>query len=1025
MLPHNPHHPRHYGNSFSQPNPAPSFDLDELYSSQPSSSMASSYNDASQASSRRPQCPECGTRKMRLRAGQLICKRGHVQQHFRIEQAEDDEFLGDGVARKRRVTKVNKVRRVKSQHTPYYSQPETDVEPEDSEEDQLEKEQHRAHKKARRYSFRPGRSAHSAHSEEVDELVTDSQEEEQDSDPPYSIRADSFFERPPRSARSYAASSADEQSGMDSEPDMYARASRRGIRSIWRSGVGLHGANEGRFALLQCLQLILRHQLHGMREVWGDKMPPETEAVARDLWTMFVSLLPVGHYPPEPLIAATFDWHTRYSLSQERAAELFPNHATYDPETDIRHHRRRMLFNGYHQHVERRQRRGGTHHGTPAQDAEGNEHPDSDDPAAAKDCIDWIVGQDEQQNRSRSERSSEPESMADPEDELAELDPVFAEERRQRQRSPLARDNVDNDNGSDGDATNPDGDASAQQQKRKRRRRHIPSWASKHSVGKAQSEILHLAIMPTTVSIVYLSLHLLKVPVFWADLVKLISSYSLPYLNVVHMLPLSLTRFLNKDNVHHHHLDTDTVPSITTLHLHTLSVADLLQRTYGIDFGQGNVSGQLARLVEGMLLPPTFYVATKKLLDMVGKGVGPELLPNATPKEGPFGRRQQPSNASEDSDVHAPLPGASQLQRVPKEFVLMAALLAVIKMRYGLDGRERVETIPPSNGNDKASTAGISCAPLLEPWLSALDTRKKRQTDSVEAVAEMDPAEIEALHMTFGQVEAYAAFAEQNLLLSNQIDLHEWRRLEPARRWAAFADFMPPESDGMSKMDRATQADRNHLNGANARQHGQSHEWEEMESDLRSIYRHHMARPLSLPSSFILEPGVSYPMHQFLSNPNSRLDADPLGLCYSPVYPRVIHHANDLVGIPTPHSAAAAMDIVINSAAKARSRDMNATVKGWESACGIQAHLEVVERLLEAEVKARATRMRKMLKRVERRKKSADRGQDAEQTADGNDAERGAEEDSGSEDSEEGDELESEEEGSETEAEDDDDDDDE
>ena len=104
---------------------------------------------------------------------------------------------------------------------------------------------------------------------------------------------------------------------------------------------------------------------------------------------------------------------------------------------------------------------------------------------------------------------------------------------------------------------------------------------------------------------------------------------------------------------------------------------------------------------------------------------------------------------------------------------------------------------------------------------------------------------------------------------------------------------------------------------------------------------------------------------------------------------------------------------------------MNATVKGWESACGIQAHLEVVERLLEAEVKARATRMRKMLKRVERRKKSADRGQDAEQTADGNDAERGAEEDSGSEDSEEGDELESEEEGSETEAEDDDDDDDE
>ncbi|KAJ1032590.1 hypothetical protein NDA16_000613 [Ustilago loliicola] len=909
MLPYNAHHARRYGNSFSQPNPAPSSDFDELYSSRPSSSMAPSFNEASQASSRRPQCPECGTRKMRLRAGQLICKRGHVQQHFRIEQAEDDEFLGDGVARKRRVTKVNKVRRVKSQHTPYYSQPETDVEPEDSEEDQLEEERHRAHKRARRYSLRTGRSAHSPHSEEVDELVSDSQDEGQDSDPPYSIRADSFFERPPRSARSYAASSAGEQSGMDSEPYTYARASRRGIRSIWRSGVGLHGAYEGRFALLQCLQLILRHQLHKLREAWGDKVPPETEAVARDLWTMFVSLLPVGHYPPEPLIAATFDWHTRYSLSQERAAELFPNHATYDPESDIRHHRRRMLFNGYHQHVERKQPRAGAQLDTTAQDAEEDEQPDSDDPVAAKDCIDWIVGQDEQQKRSRSERSSKPESIADPEDELAELDPVFAEERRQRQRSQSARDNHSNENTSD-----PDADASAQQQKRNRRRRHIPSWASKHSVGKSQSEILHLAIMPTTISIIYLSLHLLKVPVFWADLVKLISSYSLPYLNAVHSLPLSLTRFLNKDNVHHHHLDTDAVPSITTLHLHTLSVADLLQRTYGIDFGQGNVSGQLARLVEGMLLPPTFYVATKKMLDMVGKGVEPELLPIPTSKEARLGKRKQQSTVlDEGEDVHTQLPGASQLQRVPKEFVLMAALLVVVKMRYGLDGRERVESIPSSNGKDKAGTVGISCAPLLEPWLSALDTRKKRQMDSLEAVTETDPAEIEALHMTSEQVEAYAAFAEQNLILSNQIDLHEWRRLEPARRWAAFADFMPPESDGLSKMDRATQAARNHLNGANGTNSphsGQTDEWEEMERDLRSIYRHHIARPLSTTSSSsTLEAGAAYPMHQFLSNPNSRLDTDPLGLCYFPVYPRVIHHANDLVGIPTPQSAAAAMDI--------------------------------------------------------------------------------------------------------------------
>ncbi|SPO22610.1 uncharacterized protein UTRI_01288 [Ustilago trichophora] len=942
MLPYNSQHSRRYGNSFSQPNPAPSSDFEELLSSQPSSSMIP-HNDASQ-SSRRPQCPECGTRKMRLRAGQLICKRGHVQQHFRIEQAEDDEFLGDGVARKRRTVTVNKVRRLKSQHTPYYSQPETDVEPEDSEEDQLEQESARAHKRARRYS----RSRYSAHSDEVDELASDSEDEAQQSDRSYSIRADSFFERPSRSARSYAASSAAEESGIDSEPDTYARASRRGVRSIWRSGVGLHGAYEGRFALLQCLQLVLRLQLHKLRQVWGDKLPPETEAVARDLWTMFVSLLPVGHYPPEPLIAATFDWHTRYSLSQDRAAELFPNHATYDPESDIRQHRRRMLFNGYHHHCERKQRKGGARPDTTAQNQEEDEQEDSDDPVAAKDCIDWIVGQDEQHKRSRSERSSEPESLADPEDELAELDPVFAEERRQQRRSQAAS---EDEHGSDAGSSRPE--SSVRQQKRKRRRRRIPSWATKHAVGKAQAEILHLAIVPTTISIIYLSLHLLKIPVFWGDLVKLISSYSLPYLNVVHSLPLSLTKFLNKDNVHHHHLDTDTVPSITTLHLHTLNLADLLHRTYCIDFGEVNVSGQLARLVEGMLLPPTFYVATKKVLDMVGKGVGPDLLPTLAHKQNPSAQRQ---SRRVDKEAHTRLPGAAQLQRVPKEFVLMAALLVVIKMRYGLDGRDRVETLSATTHPDSKGTDGVSCAPLLEPWLSALDARKKRRLDSCEAATDVDPTELEALHMTSEQIEAYASFAEENLILSNQIDLHEWRRLEPQRKWAAFSDFLPAQS----KLDRVNYPAHSPPTPA------QKSDWKQFESDLRSIYRQHIAEPHTEPSPTTLAPGSAYPMHQFLGQPLSRFDTDPLGLAYSPIYPRVIHHANDLVGIKTPKTPSVAMDAVINNLVNPRSENADTGVRVWESAYGIQAHLEVVERLLEAEVKGRAARMRACLRNVQR-----------------------------------------------------------
>ncbi len=488
--------------------------------------------------------------------------------------------------------------------------------------------------------------------------------------------------------------------------------------------------------MLQCLQLVLRLQLHKLRELWGARMPPETEAIARDLWTMFISLLPAGHYPPEPLIAATFDWHTRYSLSQERAAELFPNHATYDPETDIRQHRRRTLFNGYHHHLERRQRSTDGQLRSEQQSGQDEEDlADSDDPAAAKDCIDWIVGQDGERERSRVRRSSEQEALVDPEDELAELDPVFAEERRQRQRSQ-ATSEMESDSQDQQSGIN----LPAGQVHRQKRRRHIPAWATKHSVAKAQAEILHLAIMPTTISIIYLSLHLLKIPVFWADLVRLISSHQLPYLNVVHSLPLPLTQSLNKDNVHHHHLDTDVVPSITTLHLHTLGVADLLHRTYEIDFGQGNTPGQLARVIEGMLLPPTFYVATKRVMEMISRGVGPGLLPGPSQKE----RSSAQHDTSAGEGTPAALLGSAQLQRVPKEFVMMAALLVVIKMRYGLDGRERVEALAIPSDGKKDGAAGISCAPSLEPWLSALDKRRQRYLESRDAVTELDPAELDA-----------------------------------------------------------------------------------------------------------------------------------------------------------------------------------------------------------------------------------------------------------------------------------------
>ncbi|KAL1743761.1 hypothetical protein HDZ31DRAFT_40258 [Schizophyllum fasciatum] len=61
-----------------------------------------------------------------------------------------------------------------------------------------------------------------------------------------------------------------------------------------------HGAR-GRFHYFQCQQLILRRQINELRALWD--LPPEFEAICRDLWALHLSLLP-SPPSPEPYIFA-------------------------------------------------------------------------------------------------------------------------------------------------------------------------------------------------------------------------------------------------------------------------------------------------------------------------------------------------------------------------------------------------------------------------------------------------------------------------------------------------------------------------------------------------------------------------------------------------------------------------------------------------------------------------------------------------------------------------------------------------
>jgi RNA polymerase I-specific transcription initiation factor RRN7 len=67
---------------------------------------------------------------------------------------------------------------------------------------------------------------------------------------------------------------------------------RKGDRSKKRKlQKDVYGSERGNFLAYECLQLILRLQLKALRQEWPH-LPPEIEAIARDLWTMFVSMVP-------------------------------------------------------------------------------------------------------------------------------------------------------------------------------------------------------------------------------------------------------------------------------------------------------------------------------------------------------------------------------------------------------------------------------------------------------------------------------------------------------------------------------------------------------------------------------------------------------------------------------------------------------------------------------------------------------------------------------------------------------------
>jgi RNA polymerase I-specific transcription initiation factor RRN7 len=190
----------------------------------------------------------------------------------------------------------------------------------------------------------------------------------------------------------------------------------------------------------------------------------------------------------------------------------------------------------------------------------------------------------------------------------------------------------------------------------------------------------------TLLGVLHLGMITLRVPIIWADLCTLIRAGRLPYLNVVHQLPADMVAPFPSRAVRK--LDPSRVPSVQRLHRKTVALATDLYEVYGIEFPELNSLPILCRFVERMLLPPTFYSAAKSLLAYV------DIPMHTVPSESAAGPhwhetededRYKMSQASVNSLLSVGLGRFS----TAREIIIMAAIVLVVKMRFGLDGEER------------------------------------------------------------------------------------------------------------------------------------------------------------------------------------------------------------------------------------------------------------------------------------------------------------------------------------------------
>ncbi|OCH94136.1 hypothetical protein OBBRIDRAFT_817467 [Obba rivulosa] len=258
----------------------------------------------------------------------------------------------------------------------------------------------------------------------------------------------------------------------------------------------------------------------------------------------------------------------------------------------------------------------------------------------------------------------------------------------------------------------------------------------------------------STIAVLMLACWTLRLPVMYMDFVRLIETYELPYLDSIRLLPPELALHLTKHTKQA--LSPHHAPMPLQLHRLTARLAKLMYSQYGVCTPEMNAAPILWRAVRALCGTPTLYTMTKKLARVISL---PLTLHRSLAPGLPHVKKGDPSWHKYDNAV--------------PEVSLVASIIVVLKLVYGLDGKPRL----PKEQEDPA--CAMPRFPDVMKAIEDLDTKIQEETALFSA-----KEEISVLDLDDNMLDQYIAFTEK-ALLSPAKDKSTGR--------SAVADFFPLE----------------------------------------------------------------------------------------------------------------------------------------------------------------------------------------------------------------------------------------